>query len=64
MKTINEEKETESKTVAVGGLGEGGEENLGRAASLARFSLASCNKRGQVGLINKANELGCRCPSR
>ena len=32
----------------------GREENLGRA-SLAR--LASCNKRGQVGLINKANEL-------
>ena len=58
MKTINEETET------VGGLGEGGEENLGRAASFARFSLASCNKRGQVGLINKANELGCRCPSR
>ena len=31
MKTINEEKETKT----VGGLGEGGEENLGRAASLA-----------------------------
>ena len=64
MKTINEEKETEGKTDAVGGLGEGAGGEF-RASCLApRFSLASCNKRGQVGLINKANELGCRCPSR
>ena len=51
MKTINEEKETEGKTdaVAVGGLGEGAGGEF-RASCLARFSSASCNKRGQVGL--------------
>ena len=49
MKTINEEKETEGKTDAVGGLGEGAGGEF-RASCLARFSSASCNKRGQVGL--------------
>ena len=51
MKTINgAKKEEEEKTTR-------GEFGRGREGRRIWAGLASCNKRGQVGLINKANEL-------